>query len=240
MPTRESSRLIKARVARNLTSATTFNFEDLRRQCDEYIEDARRQGQELLAQAAATAADMRRQAREEGLAAGQREGLAAVQHLIDARAAELAGRQTQEQLQTVLPAFQSVVQALEAERDRWLADWETAAVKLGAAIAERILRHELARRPALCQEVVREALQLAAGQPHVELHLHPQDLELLQQSGEEAVGLFASVGQAKFVPDACLSRGGCLIETQHGVIDARLETQLARITRELLEDHSSP
>jgi flagellar assembly protein FliH len=237
MPNHDSSRLIKARGARNLASAA-FNFEDLRRQCDEHIEDARRQGHELLAQAAAAADEVRRQAHAEGVVAGQREGLAAVQHLIDGRAAEIAARQTQQELRTVLPAFQSAVQALETERDRWLAAWEAAAVKLSAAIAERIVRHELARRPALCQTVVREALQLAAGQPHVELHLHPQDLEHLQQCGEEAVGLFASVGKATLIPDASLSRGGCLIETQHGVIDARLETQLARITQELLEEHS--
>jgi flagellar assembly protein FliH len=238
-PAPESGRLIKARVARNHASATAFNFEDLRRQCDEYIEEARRQGQTILAEAAGAADEVRRRAHAEGIQAGQREGLAAVQHLIDGRAAEIADRQTQQQLQTVLPAFQSAVQALQAERDGWLAAWEKAAVTLSAAIAERIVRHELARQPALGRSVIREALELAAGQPHVELHLHPDDLALFQQCGEEVTGTFAPAGKATFVPDASVSRGGCLIETQHGVIDARLETQLARITQELLEDGSA-
>ncbi len=96
------------------------------------------------------------------------------------------------------------------------------------------------QQPALGRTVIREALELAAGQPHIELHLHPDDLALLEQCGETAEGLLAPVGKAKFVPDERLSRGGCLIETQHGVIDARLETQLARITQELLEGDSAP
>jgi flagellar assembly protein FliH len=235
MPIPESTRLIKARVARNVGGSAMFNFDDLRRQCDEFIENARRQGQEIVAAAEAAADGIRRQAHAEGVAAGQREGLAAARQLVDAHSAELAARQTQEQLRTVLPAFQAAVQSLHIERDRWLAAWEAAAVKLSAAIAEKILHHELSRRPELALPIIREALQLAAGQPHIELHLHPLDLDLLRDCGKEAAGRLAAVGEATLVADENVARGGCLIETRHGVIDARLETQLERITGELLE-----
>jgi flagellar assembly protein FliH len=235
MPIHDSSRLIKARTARNLGGSAMFNFDDLRRQCDESIASARRQGQELLAQATAAADEIRRRAQAEGIAAGQREGLASARDLVDARAAEIASRQTQERLRTVLPAFQAAAQALQIERDRWLAAWEAAAVKLSADIAEKILRHELSRRPELALPIIREALQLAAGQPQIRLHLHPQDLEQLQAAGNEAVGGLAAVGDATLVPDESVTRGGCTIETRHGVIDARLETQIERITSELLE-----
>ena len=229
------TRLIKARVARNLSSATAFNYDDLRRQCEEHIEAARRRGQELLAEAAAQADQVRQRAREEGHAVGQREGLAAAGELIESRAAEIAARQTQEQLRTVLPAFQAAVKALEIERDRWLAAWETAAVRLSAAIAEKIVRTELARRPQLTLASIREALQLAAGQPDVELRLNPLDLEQLHACGEEALQRLSKTGQAQLVGDETITRGGCRIETRHGIIDARLETQLQRITEELLE-----
>ncbi len=229
------TRLIKARVARNLGAATAFNYDDLRRQCDEYVAAAKRQAQQLLADAAREAEQVLARAREEGLAVGQREGLAAAQQLIDTRAAEIAARQTQEQLRTAWPAFQAAVRAIEVERDRWLAAWEGAALKLSAAIAGKILRHELSRSPELALANVREALQLAAGQPQVKLRLHPQDLEQFQGCGEATLERLSKVGQAELVPDGKIARGGCVVETRHGVIDARLETQLARITEELLE-----
>ena len=235
MPAQDSSRLIKARTARNLASAAAFNYDDLRRQADEFVASARRQAQQLLADAAAEAHQVRQRAHDEGRAAGQREGLAAAQHLVDARAAEIAANQTQEQLRTVLPAFQAAVRALEIERDRWLSVWEGAAVKLSAAIAEKILRHELSKRPDLALPIVREALQLAAGQPHVRLHLHPQDLKQLGASGQEAVAGLSALGQSELIADESIARGGCYIETRHGVIDARLETQLGRIAGELTE-----
>src|SRR5438477_11854452 len=89
MATLEPSRLIKASAARSFGGAA-FNFDDLRRQCDEFVETARRQAQEILAEATRGANEIRSQARTEGIAAGQSEGLAAAQHLIETRAAEIA------------------------------------------------------------------------------------------------------------------------------------------------------
>lgn len=235
MPTQESSRLIKASSARHLGGSATFNFDDLRRQCDEHVENARRQGQQLLAEATTGAEEIRRRAHAEGLAAGQREGLAAAHGLVEGRAAQIAAERTQEELRTVLPAFRNAAEGLQIERDRWLSSWEAAAVKLSAEIAEKILRHELSRRPELAPNIIREALQLSAGEPQIKLRLHPQDLEQLQAAGQVMLGQLAAVGEATMVPDENISRGGCLIETRHGVIDARLETQLQRITSELLE-----
>jgi flagellar assembly protein FliH len=240
MPIPDSSRLIKARVARNLGGPAMFNFEDLRQQCEEYIESARRQKEQLIAEARAEADEIRRRAHAEGVAAGQRDGLDSARQLVDGRAAEIAVRETQEQLRTVLPAFYAAVRGLEIERDRWVAAWETAAVKLSAAIAGKILRHELSRQPQLALPIIREALQLAAGQPHVRLHLHPQDLEQLHECGTQAADRLSAVGEAILVPDENIARGGCLIETRHGIIDARLETQLERIASELLEGVEAP
>jgi flagellar assembly protein FliH len=231
----EPSRLIKAAAARNL-GGTAFNFDDLRRQCDELVASARRQAHEILAEATRAGEHIRQEARAEGIAVGQREGLAAAHGLVETRAAEIASQMTQQQLRTVLPAFHAAVSALQLERDRWLATWETATIKLSAAIAGKILRQELARHPELALPIVREALQLAMGQPHVKLHLHPLDLEQLHDCGNDAVARLGAVGEAALVADESISRGGCLIETQHGVIDARLETQIERIASELLEE----
>ena len=109
--------------------------------------------------------------------------------------------------------------------------WEAAAVELCAAIAEKILRHELSRAPELALAIIHEALQLAAGQPHVKLRLHPADLELLQQMRRGGWALrLAAWARASWFPTRRFRGAGCLIETRHGVIDARLETQLERIT----------
>jgi flagellar assembly protein FliH len=229
----DSTRLIKARSQRSVGTTTAFNFDDLHRQCDEYVAKSRQQGEQLLAEAAAEAEEIRCQAHAEGLAAGRRDGMLSAEAAIEARAAEIATAQTEERLKSALPAIREAVQLLHLERDQLLTTWETAAVTLAAAIAEKIVRRELLQQPALRVDMIREALRLAAGQPHVRHRLHPLDLTMLETHAPDVLRQLAA-SQAEFVADDSIALGGCVIESRHGSIDARLETQLARITEELL------
>jgi flagellar assembly protein FliH len=230
----ETSRLIKAHSARHFGTESTFNYDDLRRQCDEYVAEARKQGERLLAEAENQAAEIRRLARQEGRSAGEAEGLVASRDLIEAQANELAARQTRENLRGTLPALAAVVTALQGEREAWLSAWESAAVRLSARIAEKIIRNELDKRPVLAGAVIREALQLAAGNPRIRVRMNPEDLNRLGDFSGEVVETLRQLGEGALVPDEGISCGGCVVETRQGVIDARLETQLERISQELL------
>lgn len=227
------SRLLKANVLRNLGAKVAFNYEDLKQQCDEYLAQVRQQADQVLTQAHAEAQQLRNQAQEAGTAAGRQTGMRQAEDQITLRAREIANQMLAERLYQALPALEAAVTGLQVERDRWLAVWEQSAVGLAIAIAEKILRAELKQRPELASTMISEALQLAAGQPHVQVSMHPTDIELIQQSGVDITQRLAALGQGELIPDDRISRGGCHIETQHGVIDARLETQLDRISREL-------
>lgn len=235
MLTQESGRLIKAQSARNMGTKVAFNYDDLRQKCDEHIALAQQEAQRLISEARARVEEVRQQAHREGYTAGQRAGLEASHDLIDSRAEEIAAVKVQDRLRTILPAVQEAVIELQRERDRWLAAWESAAVRLAAAMAEKIVRSELQNRPELAAGTIREALQLAAGAPDINVRLHPEDLRQLQAFGGEIVQRLSAVGRGTLVPDERISRGGCVIETRHGVIDAQVETQLERMTQEMLE-----
>jgi flagellar assembly protein FliH len=229
----ETRRLLKAESARGLGSKIAFNYDDLQRRCEQQLEGARQQAQQTLSEAEVQAGELRRLAFEEGRAAGERAGMQSAQDLIEKRSREIASAQVQQELNSVLPAVQAVVSELKYERDRWLDAWETAAIRLCAAIAEKIIRSELSRRPELTANIVREALQLAAGSPDMRVRMHPLDVEQMRASSREIVDRLATLGESTLVPDDSISRGGCLIETRHGVIDARIESQLEQIVAEL-------
>lgn len=233
------SRLLKANVMRNLGAKVAFNYEDLRQQCDDYVARVRIQAEELLTRAHTEAEQIRQQALEAATSDGRQSGLRQAHDQIEARARELGGQMLAEKLRHVLPALDAAVSGLQVERDRWLASWEGSAVNLAVAIAEKILRSELESHPELAVPIISEALQLAAGQPHVQVTMHPQDIELIQQAGIELAQKLNTLGEGKLVADERISRGGCLIDTRHGVIDARLETQLDRIAAELVSGADS-
>lgn len=213
--------VIKANDSERASQAATFNFDDMNRQGERYVAEVHARARQVVAQAEAEAAAVRRRAEEEGRAAAEKQFAARV----EARVAE--------RMKALTPALQDLVAQLAQAREAWLAHWEQAAVKLAAGIAERIIRRELARHPEISQDWLREALQLAGGSPELRIALHPGDLAALGPQAESLARELARVGQAQVLADPQVSPGGCRIDTQFGAIDQRLETQLARIIEEL-------
>ncbi len=88
--------------------------------------------------------------------------------------------------------------------------------------AERIVR------------VVRTALTGVRNQQHVTVRVAPADAPAVEKA--LAAMLQAAPGRTSFldlVPDARLERGACLLESELGVVDASLETQLKALENAL-------
>jgi flagellar assembly protein FliH len=198
-----------------------FNFEDMAGQANRYLEKVRAEAAQIVAQAKKEAADIRRRAEVEGRQAGQQ------------AVAETVRQQLAQKLTTLIPALQQAVGQIQDARQAWLRHWEKTAVHLAAQMAARILRRQLPQQPDLPLQLIREALELAAGGSQIRLLLHPTDYQTLQPQVEMVLREFAPLGQAEVVADPTISPGGCRVETRFGAIDQQLETQLRRIEEEL-------
>ena len=99
--------------------------------------------------------------------------------------------------------------------------------EVAIALARQVVRSELALRPELVAQVAQEALAatLVAAQ-QIAVHLHPDDLPLVQTQAGEAM---AERG-ARLVADASLTRGGCVVDSEVGVVDASVEARWQRAT----------
>ena len=78
--------------------------------------------------------------------------------------------------------------------------------------------------------IVRNALVTVRNQQHVTIRVAPADEKAVRE------GLASMLGGASFldvVPDARLERGACLLESELGVVDASLETQLKALENAL-------
>jgi flagellar assembly protein FliH len=131
-------------------------------------------------------------------------------------------------------AISEAVAQIEQSRQAWLGHWEKASVRVAVAIAERLLRCKLPEHPEAPMELVREALELAAGNDEVRVCLHPDDREVLGERVELLARQLGGLGTVDVIADETVSPGGCRVETRFGVIDQRFEAQLARIEEELL------
>ncbi len=106
-------------------------------------------------------------------------------------------------------------------------------LKLSVRIAEKILGKELASSKKAITDIVSTALRNARQREKVTVMVHPSDFEQVKLHSEK----YASdegIRLLDFVADISVPVGGCVIETEVGKIDARLETQFRVIENALL------
>ncbi len=228
-------RIIKAHSTRDTGPGESFNFVDLQRQGNDLLASAKRDADDILANAHRDAAQVRERTLVDAQNAGRDEGLRDATAEILRKAQEIAEQQMTTQLATALPALRAAAASLQAERDRWLVRWEHTAVRLGVAIAEKLIQRQLATRPEFATEMIHDALRLAAGQPQLTVYLHPDDLAAWGDRAHQIVQSLTACADTTLVPDCQTLRGGCRIETRHGEIDARVETMLRRMAEELVD-----
>jgi flagellar assembly protein FliH len=151
-------------------------------------------------------------ARKAGYQEGYRDGLVALEGFKQSFA-----QQHTQQLGALLTALDEQLQAQDQELAQALA-------RTAWLLAQQVLRCELQQRPDLVAQVAQQALQAVMGSARqVTLHVHPQDLPLVSQGAEEAL---AARG-ARLRADSALQRGGVLVNSELGSVDARLETRWA-------------
>lgn len=160
-----------------------------------------------------------RRAREEGREEGERR---LSEQLIQQRA----------EMQQLLDG---VVNPLRQAVGQVMRDAEEAVTSLALDIAQKLVA-DLPITPEMIAAVVKDALAQVEESAEFHVRLNPADLELLQRSGSQlASGNFnGSHVQFHAAPD--ISRGGCIVQTRFGVIDARRETKLELLRTSLLPD----
>lgn len=158
---------------------------------------------------------VRRQARDEGFAAGRDEGYAAGYAEGQVRAGEEAAR-----LAALMTSYDRALGTLEQE----LAD---EMLRLALDMAKQVLREGLRVKPEAMLPVVREAIgELVQTTRHPVLVLHPDDAALVRRHLASELATLPW----KLMEDGQMTRGGCRVESESVEIDATLENRWKRLT----------
>lgn len=198
-----------------------FNFTDMAGEANERLGQFRDEAEAILEAACRDAEKIRREAARDGVADAEEK----VRREITAENAQ--------RMAALLPAMQQAIEDIRHAKQAWLAHWEKSAVGVAAAIAQRLVRRELAASPEITLTLVREALELAVGGDQVRLHLNPDDLQTLGSQLETLTKELSHLAASEVIANPTISRGGCRVETRFGVIDQQFEAQLKRIEEEL-------
>ena len=106
-------------------------------------------------------------------------------------------------------------------------------VKLAVEVAKKIVHREIQVDKDIIQTLVRVALTHVAEKSAVTIHLSPQDYSYLLEHRAE---LAQTEGRdIALLADKSIDRGGCLIQTECGDIDARVEEKFREVEQAFFE-----
>lgn len=97
--------------------------------------------------------------------------------------------------------------------------------------ARKIVAKELEIFPETIVDIVIRALQPISQSLHVTLYVNKEDKEILEKNKPKLLKQMARVETLSIVEKSDISRGGCLIETKEGLINATAENQWKALER---------
>jgi len=125
-----------------------------------------------------------------------------------------------------------ILASMQAAMPKVAHEAETALIDLALESATKIVAG-LPIDVALVEHTVREALGQAQDTAEIMVQVHPDDLALLRQHQSTILNGVPESGPLRFVPSSDVGRGGCVIQTRFGLIDARRETKIEQLRQSL-------
>jgi flagellar assembly protein FliH len=180
------------------------------------------QCERLLQQAQLRVSEIEKEAYEKGFAEGQKAGM---------EVGESMG-------ETLLKQYSSGLDALNKLRRELFSTSEKEVIRLSLEIARKIIKREVAIDDELILTLVKVALGRVADQTLITIRVNPRDCQSIERHRTAGIGAAdngALSESVKVVEDPLIARGGCIIETESGTIDARVEEQLREIEKGFFE-----
>lgn len=156
----------------------------------------------------------------------------------EARAQELAtavAAARQEQVEVFQKTASDLLTALGEAGEARLQALERAAAEVVVEIARRVLLERFADDEQAIMPVVREALLALSEAEHLKVVVAPQHTAVLQECQEELLAALPPNRRLEIIGNNDAAPFGCLVHSDAGSVDARLETRLQAL-REACED----
>ncbi len=106
---------------------------------------------------------------------------------------------------------------------------EKEVVKLALAIARKIVCREIEMDREVVVCVAREALARMEDPGKIKIKMNPQDIQFINETKYKLSDLIGNIDNVSLEPEENIQSGGCIIETNLGEIDARIEKQILAV-----------
>lgn len=185
-------------------------IDEAEKKASEIVKKARAEAKKLIEETKLYSQSAFTQAETDGFAKGKEEGF-------DAGKEEIAN--------LILDAKNVLNQVLK-ERELLLRSIEPEVAKLSVRIAEKIMRYQIDMDQETVVNMIRSALETIKQREEVIIKVNQEDYYYAKDKKPIFSSMIEGLKTMDIVVDSSVDRGGCIIETNLGNVDARIATQI--------------
>jgi len=183
------------------------------------IKDAGLKAKEIETQTRQSLDGERKESKEQGLLEGRQEGYA----------------EGKAEVERLIERARIVLERAQEKRGDILLETEKEIVDLVLLISRKIIKVITeSQRDVIISNVI-EALRKVKSKGSVNIRLNLADVDIITEHKQEFINMLESASTINVMEDSSVDKGGCVIETDFGEIDARIASQLAELENRILE-----
>ena len=186
---------------------------------EQIIAKANLDAQDIISKAHAEEQEIRAKAKNEGFELGRETGFT----------------EGNEEAKRLVERLHKMIDAVQAKRQEILDGTEQQVVDLVLLMTRKVVKIMSENQRQVVMANVVQALKKVRGRGDVTLRVNLADVKLTTEHISDFIHSVESIQNVSVVEDSSVERGGCIVETDFGAIDARIASQLTELENKILE-----
>ena len=222
---KEAERIVKAaedtafaEVKRQTDQAAVIKA-DAENEANAIIEKAKAQAAQIVSEAQAQHDKIVSEARSEGFEQGSQEGY----------------QKGSAEVERLIERMHKILEAVMQRREEILQDTESQIVELVILMARKVIKILSENQKNVIMANTVAALRKVKTRGEVTLRVNIEDVKLTTAHADEFIQHVENVQGITVQEDSSVEKGGCIVETDFGAIDARISSQLTELENKILE-----
>lgn len=127
----------------------------------------------------------------------------------------------------------TVLHELSSFKDTLFKSCEREMLELSLAVAKKVIQREVEAKEDGVLECVRHAMRAVAGGGEITVKLNPKEIEVVKQHKSELARFHGNVKGLNMEADESIAKGGCVVSSNYGEVDATIGSILQEIEEKL-------
>jgi len=209
----EDGRQAAFKEMQNAREEIKGELEKFRIDSEREIERGKFEAEKIIKEAELKVSEIEHEAYKKGYDAGREEGY----------------KEGQAEVMRLIDRLGTIVSTAVDIRDDIIRSSEKLMTEMILMIARKVIKDEIVERREVVINNIKEAIKRVKDRDRIDIRVNFADLDMTTAHKDELIKLMESLKKVNIYEDSRVERGGCIIETDVGAIDARISTQLDTI-----------